>query len=56
MAKETADSLCQKAQQAVAHGKNELARQYFQQALDLESDNPDIHYGMATVCFLLERP
>jgi tetratricopeptide (TPR) repeat protein len=53
MAKETADGLCQKAQQAVAQGKNELARQFFQQALGLVSDNPDIHYGMATVCFLL---
>jgi tetratricopeptide (TPR) repeat protein len=53
MAKETASTLCQKAQQAVAHGKNELARQYFQHALALEADDPDIHYGMATVCFLL---
>jgi len=53
MAKETVDNLCQKAQQAVAQGKNEQARQYFQQALGLVSDNPDVHYGMATVCFLL---
>ena len=53
MAKETADSLCHKAQQAVARGKNELARQYFQQALGLSSGNVDIHYGLATVCFLL---
>jgi tetratricopeptide (TPR) repeat protein len=54
MAKENPDTLCQKAQQAVAQGKNELARQFFQQALGLVSDDPDIHYGMATVCFLLD--
>jgi tetratricopeptide (TPR) repeat protein len=53
MARETVDSLCLKAQQAVAQGKNEQARQFFQQALGLVSDNPDVHYGMATVCFLL---
>ena len=53
MAKETAEALAQKAQQAVAQGKNDLARQCFEQALGLFSDNPDLHYGMATVCFLL---
>ena len=53
MARENAESLCQKAQQAVAQGKNELARQFFQQALGLIADDADIHYGLATVCFLL---
>ena len=53
MTKETVDTLAHKAQQAVAQGKNELARQCFQQALSLVADNPDLHYGMATVCFLL---
>ena len=53
MARDTVENLCQKAQQAVAQGKNEQARQYFQQALGLVSDNPDVHYGLATVCFLL---
>ncbi len=53
MSKETAETLSQRAQQAVAQGKNELARQYYQQALGLVSDNSNLHYGMATVCFLL---
>lgn len=53
MARENVDSLCQKAQKAVSQGKNDLARQFYQQALGLGSDNPDVHYGMATVCFLL---
>lgn len=52
MAKETVDSLCQKAQQAITTGDHEQARLYYQQAIGLRSDNPDAHYGMATVCFL----
>jgi tetratricopeptide (TPR) repeat protein len=54
MAKETVENLCQKAQQAISQGKNDQARQFYQQALGLSSDNPDVHYGMATVCFLLD--
>jgi tetratricopeptide (TPR) repeat protein len=53
MAKETVESLCQKAQRAVAEGENETARQLYLQALGLKSDAPDVHYGLATVCFLL---
>jgi tetratricopeptide (TPR) repeat protein len=53
MAKENVDSLCQKAQQAIAQGDNEKARQFYLQALGLKSDSPDVHYGLATVCFLL---
>jgi tetratricopeptide (TPR) repeat protein len=53
MAKESVESLCQKAQNAVAHGDNETARQLYLQALGLKSDAPDVHYGLATVCFLL---
>jgi tetratricopeptide (TPR) repeat protein len=53
MAKETVETLCQKAQRAIAEGKNELARQIYLQALGLRSDAPDVHYGLATVCFLL---
>jgi tetratricopeptide (TPR) repeat protein len=53
MAAESIDSLCQKARQAVAQGNNELARQLYLQALGLKSDSPDVHYGLATVCFLL---
>src|SRR5271157_3910146 len=53
MAKETIETLCQKAQQAVSQGKNEEARQFYVQALGMRSDVPDVHYGLATVCFLL---
>jgi tetratricopeptide (TPR) repeat protein len=53
MAKENVESLCQKAQRAVAQGDNELARQLYLQAMGLKSDAPDVHYGLATVCFLL---
>jgi tetratricopeptide (TPR) repeat protein len=53
MGKETVESLCQKAQKAVQQGNNEQARQFFLQALGLRSDLPNVHYGLATVCFLL---
>jgi tetratricopeptide (TPR) repeat protein len=52
MAKETIESLCKKAQQAIAQSDNDLAKQFFLQALALRSDAPDVHYGLATVCFL----
>jgi tetratricopeptide (TPR) repeat protein len=47
------ESLCQKARQAVAQGEYDQARQIYLQALGLRSDAPDVHYGLATVCFLL---
>jgi tetratricopeptide (TPR) repeat protein len=53
MAGESIESLCQKAREAVAQRNNELARQLYLQALGLRSDSPDVHYGLATVCFLL---
>jgi tetratricopeptide (TPR) repeat protein len=53
MARETVESFCQRAQQALAQGKNEEAKQIFVQALALRSDAPDVHYGLATVYFLL---
>jgi tetratricopeptide (TPR) repeat protein/exonuclease VII small subunit len=53
MAKESVEGLCQKAQRAVAQGDNESARQIYLHALGLKSDAPDVHYGLATVCFLL---
>ncbi|HYV39046.1 MAG TPA: tetratricopeptide repeat protein [Gemmataceae bacterium] len=53
MAKESVDSLYQKAQHAVAQGDNGTARGLYMQALGLKSDAPEVHYGMATVCFLL---
>jgi tetratricopeptide (TPR) repeat protein len=53
MAKESVETLCQKAQRAIQEANNELARQLYLQALGLKSDSPDVHYGLATVCFLL---
>jgi tetratricopeptide (TPR) repeat protein len=53
MVSETIESLCQKARQAVAQGNQEEARQLYQQAFTLRPDAPDVHYGLATVCFLL---
>lgn len=53
MAKESVETLCQKAQKAIQGGDNELARRLYLQALGLRSDSPDVHYGLATVCFLL---
>jgi tetratricopeptide (TPR) repeat protein len=53
MAAESVDTLCQRARHAIAQGKIEQARQVYLQALGLRSDAPDVHYGLATVCFLL---
>ena len=53
MVTENVETLCQKARQAVAQGDNEQARQFYTQALALKSEAPDVHYGLATVCFLL---
>jgi tetratricopeptide (TPR) repeat protein len=53
MANESIETLCQKARQAVAQGDNEQARQLYTQALALKADAPDVHYGLATVCFLI---
>jgi tetratricopeptide (TPR) repeat protein len=53
MAIENVESLCQLAQQAVSQGRNDEARQLYMRALALRGDLPDAHYGLATVCFLL---
>ena len=53
MLTESVDSLCAKARQAVAQGEPEQARQVYLQALGVKADSPDVHYGLATVCFLL---
>src|SRR5438874_11510699 len=53
MVSESVESLCHKARQAVAQGNHEDARQLYLQALGLKADAPDVHYGLATVCFLL---
>lgn len=52
MAKDTVETLCQKAQQAISQGKNDDAELCYKQAIGLRPDSPDAHYGMATVCFL----
>jgi tetratricopeptide (TPR) repeat protein len=53
MAKDTVDTLRAKAQDALAAGDYPAARQFYQQALGARGDHPDLHYGIATVCFLL---
>src|SRR5262245_18383020 len=52
MAKESVETLCQRAQQALAQRQYDESMQLYQQALGLRSDNPDVHYGLATVHFL----
>lgn len=47
------ENLCQRARQAIAQGNIEESREIYQRALALKSDAPDPHYGLATVCFLM---
>jgi tetratricopeptide (TPR) repeat protein len=47
------DELRRKAQEALAQGDYPQARQLYRQALGAYGDHPDLHYGLATVCFLL---
>ncbi len=54
MVVETVESLCQRARAAVEQRNPERARQLYLQALGLKSDSPDVHYGLATVCFQLK--
>jgi len=53
MAKDPLETLRKQAQEAIAKGQYQEARQIYQQALGYRSDSPEIHYGIATVCFLL---
>jgi tetratricopeptide (TPR) repeat protein len=53
MANDPLETLRQNAQAALSRGQHQEARQIYQQALGYNSDSPDIHYGIATVCFLL---
>jgi tetratricopeptide (TPR) repeat protein len=53
MAKDSLELLRQQAQEALSRGQYQEARQIYQQALGYRSDSPDIHYGIATACFLL---
>jgi len=47
------EGLCQEARQAIAQGKIEQAHDLYMQALDLNAELPDIHYGVATVSFMM---
>lgn len=49
----TIDDLRHQAQEALAQGDYAQARQFYRQALAAHGDHPDVHYGLATVCFLL---
>jgi tetratricopeptide (TPR) repeat protein len=50
---ETIEELRHKAQESLAQGDYTQARQLYRQALGVHGDHPDLHYGLATVCFLL---
>jgi tetratricopeptide (TPR) repeat protein len=54
MVAENVESLCQRARAAMEQRNPERARQLYLQALGLRSDAPDVHYGLATVCFQLK--
>lgn len=53
MAADQLELLRKQAQEALSRGQYQEARQLFQQALGFHGDNADIHYGIATACFLL---
>lgn len=53
MTTESVEVLCLKAREAIAQRQPDRARQLYLQALGLRSDAPDVHYGLATVCFQL---
>jgi tetratricopeptide (TPR) repeat protein len=54
MVADSVDVLCMKARDAIGQHNPERARQLYLQALGLRSDVPDVHYGLATVCFQLK--
>src|SRR5438094_832741 len=53
MATDSLDLLRQQAQEAISRGQYQEARQIYQQALGYRTDSPEVHYGIATACFLL---
>jgi tetratricopeptide (TPR) repeat protein len=53
MPKDSLDTLCKQAQDALTRGQYQEARQIYQQALGYRNDSPEVHYGIATACFLL---
>jgi Tfp pilus assembly protein PilF len=54
MVAESVEGLCQRARAAMEQRNPEKARQLYLQALGIKSDSPDVHYGIATVCFQLK--
>jgi len=54
MPPESVEGLCLKARQAIEQRNPEKARQLYLQALGLRADSPEVHYGLATVCFQLK--
>ncbi len=54
MIADSVDLLCIKAREALAQRNPDKARQLYLHALGLKADAPDVHYGLATVCFQLK--
>jgi tetratricopeptide (TPR) repeat protein len=52
---EALEKLFQKARKAIAEREWDKAKLVYLQALGLKSDNPDVHYGLATVFFQLRE-
>ncbi len=46
--------ICQNAKQAIEERNWERARQLYMQALSLKADVPDVHHGLATVCYQMK--
>jgi tetratricopeptide (TPR) repeat protein len=55
MSANTIETLCLKAQEAINQRDWDKAKLYYLQALGHQTDNPDIHYGLATVFFQLRE-
>jgi tetratricopeptide (TPR) repeat protein len=54
MIAESVEVLCARARDALAQRAPEKARELYLRALTLEDDSPDIHYGLASVCFQMK--
>ncbi len=54
MSKVAIDNFCKQAQAAMQQGKPLEAKGFYLQALALRNDHPDIHYGLATACFMMK--
>ena len=53
MANDPIENFRRKAQEALSRGQYQEARLIYQEALGYRSDSPEVHYGIAAVCFLL---